>query len=54
MCKEHILVVEDDVDINNLISKTLEKRQYKITQAFSGSEALLQFSIPEYSLIRLI
>ena len=53
MCKEHILVVEDDVDINNLISKTLEKRQYKITQAFSGSEALLQLSISEYSLILL-
>lgn len=53
MCKEHILVVEDDVDINNLISKTLEKQQYKITQAFSGSEALLQLSISEYSLILL-
>ena len=53
MCKEHILVVEDDVDINNLISKTLEKRQYKITQAFSGSEALLQLSISDYSLILL-
>ena len=53
MCKEHILVVEDDVDINNLISKTLEKQQYKITQAFSGSEALLQLSISDYSLILL-
>lgn len=53
MCKEHILVVEDDVDINNLISKILEKQQYKIAQAFSGSEALLQLSISEYSLILL-
>ncbi|MGL5694445.1 MAG: response regulator transcription factor [Peptostreptococcaceae bacterium] len=53
MCKEHILVVEDDIDINNLITKTLEKQQYKITQAFSGSEALLQLSISEYNLMLL-
>lgn len=37
MYKENILVVEDDVDINNLITKTLEKHDYKVTQAFSGS-----------------
>ncbi|MEG2789489.1 MAG: response regulator transcription factor [Romboutsia sp.] len=53
MCKKHILVVEDDIDINNLITKTLEKHQYKITQAFSGSEALLQLSISEYNLMLL-
>ena len=42
MSKEHILVVEDDVDINNLIAKTLTKQDYKVTQAFSGSEANLR------------
>lgn len=53
MFKEHILVVEDDVDINNLIKKKLEKKGYKITQSFSGSEALLQLSISEFDLILL-
>ncbi|WP_244464433.1 response regulator transcription factor [Paraclostridium sordellii] len=53
MYKENILVVEDDVDINNLITKTLEKHDYKVTQAFSGSEALLQLSISEFKLILL-
>ena len=53
MYKENILVVEDDVDINNLITKTLEKQNYKVTQAFSGSEALLQLSIPEFKLMLL-
>ncbi|CEN81307.1 response regulator transcription factor [Paraclostridium sordellii] len=53
MYKENILVVEDDVDINNLITKTLEKHNYKVTQAFSGSEALLQLSISEFKLILL-
>ncbi|MDB8793171.1 response regulator transcription factor [Romboutsia sp. 1001216sp1] len=53
MYKENILVVEDDVDINNLITKTLEKQNYKVTQAFSGSEALLQLSISEFKLMLL-
>lgn len=53
MSKEHILVVEDDADINNLIIKTLKKHEYKATQAFSGSEALLQLSISEFDMILL-
>lgn len=53
MCKEHILVVEDDIYINNLITKTLQKQNYKVTQAFSGSEALLQLSISQYQLMIL-
>lgn len=53
MYKEHILVVEDDVDINNLITKTLKNREFQITQAFSGSEASLQLSICEFDIILL-
>ena len=30
MLKESILVVEDDVDINNLIKKSLEKNNYEV------------------------
>lgn len=50
---QHILIVEDDADINNLIAKTLTKRDFKITQAFSGSEANLRISIESYSMILL-
>lgn len=53
MRKEEILVVEDDIDINNLIKKTLEKYRYIVTQAFSGSEALLRLDINEFDIILL-
>lgn len=53
MYKEHILVVEDDVDINNLITKTLKNKGFQITQAFSGSEASLQLSMCEFDIILL-
>lgn len=48
-----ILVVEDDIDINNLIRKTLEKSGYIVTQAFSGSEALLRLDIADFDMILL-
>lgn len=53
MCRGHILIVEDDVDINNLLARMLKKQQYEITQAFSGSEAMLQLSLSEYDLMLL-
>lgn len=53
MYQEHILVVEDDVDVNNLITKILEKKTYQVTQAFSGSEASLQLSISEFDIVLL-
>lgn len=53
MCRGHILIVEDDVDINNLLARMLKKQQYEITQAFSGSEAILQLSLSEYDLMLL-
>lgn len=36
-----ILIVEDDININNLIKETFDKKGYDCIQAFSGSEALL-------------
>ena len=36
-----ILIVEDDNDIHNLIKEILEKEQYKIVDAYSGTEAVL-------------
>ena len=38
---KNILVIEDDTDINNVISASLTKAGYHCTQAFSGTEALL-------------
>ena len=34
-----ILVVEDDADINGLLTTILKKQGYEVTSAFSGSEA---------------
>lgn len=36
-----ILIVEDDIDIHNLIKKILKKENYKIIDAYSGTEALM-------------
>ena len=38
---KNILIIEDDTDINNVISETLTKAGYHCTQAFSGTEALM-------------
>lgn len=53
MNDENVLVIEDDVDINNLITKNLKKKNFKVTQAFSGSEGLLLLSINDFDLILL-
>ena len=45
-----ILVVEDDTDINNVISDALSKSGYSCTQAFSGTEALLYLERENYAL----
>jgi two-component system alkaline phosphatase synthesis response regulator PhoP len=36
----HILVVEDDLSISNLISYNLEQAGYRVVTAFDGAEAL--------------
>lgn len=37
----HILIIEDDLDINEVVAVYLRKRGFLCTQAFSGSEARL-------------
>lgn len=49
----HILVVEDDVDINKLITTILTKNGYYVTSAYSGSEAKLRISMEEFDLLIL-
>lgn len=39
--KKKILIVEDDNDINNILSKTLESNDYSCIKAYSGTEALI-------------
>lgn len=50
---EHILIVEDDVSINQLLKEALEKEGYLCTQAFSGTEALLAAEHKKFSLMLL-
>lgn len=41
MSQINILIVEDDMDINNLLSKIMKKQGYETIQAYSGTEAWL-------------
>ena len=49
----HILVVEDDPDINRLLCKMLEGDGYQCRPAFSGSEAELWAGRYTYDLVLL-
>lgn len=48
-----ILVVEDNIDIHNLIKEILEKENYKILDAYSGTEALMILEKEDVELILL-
>lgn len=48
-----ILVVEDNTDIHNLIKEILEKENYKILDAYSGTEALMILEKEDIELILL-
>lgn len=50
---KHILIVEDDADNNEMLREYLESHGYACTQAFSGSEARLLFSMKKFDLILL-
>ena len=49
----HILVVEDDQDINKLLCRILQGGGYDVRPAFSGSEAVLWAEQYEYDLVLL-
>ena len=38
---KHILIVEDDLDIGDILEKSLKKENYKTSRAYSGTEAIL-------------
>jgi len=48
-----ILVVEDDEDINFILRNYLEREEYQVTCAYSGTEAKLQLTINTFDLILL-
>ena len=50
---KHLLIVEDDAQNNQMIRDYLENHGYQCTQAFSGSEGKLLFSMIEFDLVLL-
>ncbi len=50
---KHILIAEDDADNNTMLKEYLENHGYRCTQAFSGSEAKLLFSVESFDLVLL-
>ncbi len=53
MNKINILVVEDDEEINGLISKTLIKEGYSVTKALDGKSALEKYNEKEFQMVIL-
>lgn len=48
-----ILVVEDDEDINRILKRYLEREQYEVVSAFSGTEAKLLLGMNQFDLMLL-
>ena len=53
---KHILIIDDDIHIGNTISEALEKEGYRVSRAYSGTEALyvLSGSRPDLILLDLM
>ena len=49
----HILIIDDDTNINNLLREALEKGGYDCGQAYSGTEALLRLDMEPVDLVLL-
>lgn len=41
---KHILIIDDDIHINNMLDSVLCQAGYKVSHAYSGTEALLFLS----------
>ena len=50
---QKILIVEDDNDINSLLRRILTGAGYQVVQAYSGTEALLQYQSVSPDLVLL-
>lgn len=50
---KHILVIDDDVHIGNMLEETLEREGYQVSSAYSGTEALLVLQAGKPDLVLL-
>lgn len=50
---KHILIVDDDIHINNMLEEVLTKEGYRVSHAYSGTEALLVLASGKPDLILL-
>lgn len=50
---KHILIIDDDIHIGNMLEEVLVKSGYKVSRAYSGTEALLVLSVSKPSLVLL-
>lgn len=50
---KHIMIIDDDINIGNMLEKLLTKENYQVSRAYSGTEALLALSIHKPDLILL-
>ncbi len=49
----NILVVEDDNDINSMLARLLQKDNYNVRQAYSGTEAMMYIEANDFQLVLL-
>lgn len=50
---KHILIIDDDIHIGNMLEEVLTKEGYKVSRAYSGTEALLAASACKPDLVLL-
>ena len=50
---EHIMVIDDDIHIGNMLEEALAREKYTVTRAYSGTEALMLLSGAKPDLILL-
>ncbi|MBR6995781.1 MAG: response regulator transcription factor [Ruminococcus sp.] len=50
---EHIMVIDDDIHIGNMLEEALSSDGYKVSRAYSGTEALMLLSLQKPDLILL-
>jgi DNA-binding response OmpR family regulator len=50
---KHILIIDDDIHIGNMLEETLTKEGYAVSRAYSGTEAVLVLSKAKPDLILL-
>lgn len=50
---EHIMVIDDDIHIGNMLEEALSREGYRVTRAYSGTEALMLLSSHKPDLILL-